>query len=100
LTAAPLCVLPAKDTVEELFWKKDGMTMKINVLVTLGIVSVCYILAIFITQISYAITIAGCTTNPMVIHYIIYGYRLGLLYLLYFIGRLKKIRNGTQKKNY
>ena len=28
IAAAPLCVLPCKDTIEELFYKDDGMTMK------------------------------------------------------------------------
>jgi len=28
ITAAPLCVLPSKDTVEELFYKEKGMTTK------------------------------------------------------------------------
>src|SRR5947209_3633366 len=46
LASAPLCVLPAKDTVEELFWKDKGMTNKINTLVTLGLVTVCYLMAV------------------------------------------------------
>ena len=66
MTAAPLCVLPAKDTVEELFWKKEGMNRKINALVTLSIILVCYLLAIFIDSIGDAITLAGATTNPIV----------------------------------
>lgn len=66
MAAAPLCVLPAKDVVEELFWKKEGMTKKINVLVTCGLVTMCFIMALFIPGIGDAMTIAGCTTNPMV----------------------------------
>ncbi|CDW80480.1 UNKNOWN [Stylonychia lemnae] len=66
LTASPLCVLPTKDTVEELFFKKTGLNKKTNILVTLGIVVVCYFPAIFIGNIGDAITIFGCTTNPMV----------------------------------
>ena len=48
MTAAAICVLPAKDTVEELFWKDEGFNKKINALVTLGIVFICFLLSIFI----------------------------------------------------
>ena len=74
LTAAPLCVLPAKDTVEELFWKKTGLTKKANVFVTFGIVSACFLLSILLDNIGDAITIAGATTNPMVSLFILYSY--------------------------
>eukprot|EP00347_Sterkiella_histriomuscorum_P011277 403373068 len=74
LTASPLCVLPTKDTVEELFWKESGMTKKVNVLVALGIIAVCYVPAIFIADIGDAITIAGCTFNPIV------GFILPIIY--------------------
>ena len=60
-------MLPTKDTVEELFFKKIGLDKRRNILVTLGIVVVCYFPAIFIGNIGDAITIFGCTTNPMVI---------------------------------
>ncbi len=66
MTAAPLFVLPAKDTVEELFWKEEGLNMKINALVTLGIIFVCFLLSIFIEKIGDALTLAGATTNPLV----------------------------------
>jgi len=66
MTAAPLCVLPAKDTVEELFWKEQGMNMKINALVTLALVFVCFLLSILIDKIGDAITLAGATINPVV----------------------------------
>jgi len=46
MASAPICVLPAKDTVEELFFKKEGLDRKRNVLVTLGLVVVCFLLSI------------------------------------------------------
>ena len=67
MTAAPLCVLPAKDTVEELFWKEEGLNKKINALVTLALVFVCFLLSIMIDKIGDAITLAGATINPVVI---------------------------------
>ena len=66
MTAAPLCVLPAKDTVEELFWKEEGLNKKINALVTLALVFVCFLLSIMINKIGDAITLAGATINPLV----------------------------------
>ena len=66
LTAAPLCVLPAKDTVEELFYKKEGMNKKVNALVTLALVFVCFLLSILIDKIGDAITLAGATINPVI----------------------------------
>ena len=66
VTAAPLCVLPAKDTVEELFWKETKLTPKLNVLVTLALVFVCFLLSILIEKIGDAITLAGATINPVV----------------------------------
>lgn len=66
MAAAPLCVLPAKDVVEELFWKENGMSKKVNVLVTLAVVAACFLMALFVPGIGDAMTIAGCTTNPLV----------------------------------
>ena len=66
LTGAPLCVLPAKDTVEELFWKKTGMSKRTNALVTFAVVFACYLISILLTNIGDALTIMGSTTNPIV----------------------------------
>ena len=68
-TAAPLCVLPAKDTVEEIIAKGNAerrLSKKENLLVTLGLVVVCYLLSIAIPSISAAMTLVGSTTNPAV----------------------------------
>ena len=66
MTAAPLCVLPAKDTVEELFYKKKLLDKKRNILVTLVLVFLCFLLSISIDKIGDAITLAGATINPVV----------------------------------
>ena len=68
-TAAPLCVLPAKDTVEEIYSKGDQnvrLSSKQNLFVTLGIVTSCYLLAIAVPNIGDAMTLVGSTTNPAV----------------------------------
>lgn len=68
-TAAPLVVLPAKDTVEEMIAKGNPnrrLSKKENVLVTLGLIFTCYILATVIPSIKDAMALVGSTTNPAV----------------------------------
>lgn len=60
ISAAPIVVLPAKEAVTEMLpW-----TWEHNLKVTFGLVSLCYLLAVFIPNIGSAMTIAGSTTNP------------------------------------
>jgi len=66
IAASPLVVLPAKDTVEEFWFKGVTMTRSQNLTVTFLIIFVCYVLAIFIPNIGDAMTIVGSTTNPAV----------------------------------
>ena len=61
VSAAPLCLLPAKDTCEELWWKKNGMNKKINFFITLILTFACWFLAIFIKTIGDAMTLSGAT---------------------------------------
>ena len=64
--AAPIWVLPPKDTFEALFFSSYGMTIKQNLIVTFGMCFACYICAIIIPGIGDVITILGCTTSPLV----------------------------------
>ena len=66
MAAAPLCVLPSKDTIEELFYKEIGMSKKINVIFTFVLVTVNCFLASFIPNIGDAMTIVGSTINPVI----------------------------------
>lgn len=68
MTAAPICVLPSKDTVEELFYKEQngGMTKMQNIVVTLVLVIINTVLALFINTIGDAMTIVGSTINPVI----------------------------------
>jgi len=54
IAAAPLCVLPSKDTVEELFFKEKGMNKKQNLLITFILVVVNWGIAAFIGGIGEA----------------------------------------------
>ena len=68
-TAAPLVVLPAKDTVEEMVAQGDPqrrLSKKENLIVTISLIFVCYLLAIAVPSISDAMTLVGATTNPAV----------------------------------
>jgi hypothetical protein len=64
--AMPLLYLPAKETVEELFMHGKRMTGKQNAYITLLLVVISYVFAIFVPSIGDAMALAGCTTNPMV----------------------------------
>lgn len=66
ISAAPLCVLPSKDTIEELFYKENGMTKKANFLWTLALVTLNCALAVAIPNIGDAMTIVGSTINPVI----------------------------------
>ena len=66
ITAAPLCVLPSKDTIEELFYKEKGMTNKQNLIVTLILLSVNMTPALFINGVGDAMTLGGSTINPVI----------------------------------
>ncbi|CDW86898.1 UNKNOWN [Stylonychia lemnae] len=66
LAATPLCILPAKETVEELLYQDRIMTKKQNIIWTFILLFISYFFALFIPSIGDAMALAGCTTNPMV----------------------------------
>ena len=66
ISAAPLVVLPSKDTIEELFFKEKGMSAKHNYIVTLLLIILNCVLALFIPNIGDAMTLVGSTINPVI----------------------------------
>ena len=66
ITAAPLCVLPSKDTIEELFYKEKGMTNKENLMVTIILLTVNMAPALFIDGVGDAMSLVGSTINPVI----------------------------------
>jgi amino acid permease len=65
--AMPLLILPAKETVEEMFLKGTRkLSKKENFVSTLVLILISYIFAIFVPSIGDAMALAGCTTNPMI----------------------------------
>ena len=78
--------MPVKDTIEELYLGQ-GKTMnkKQNLLVTLIIVSVCFLAAVCIPNISDAMTVIGATSNPLV------GFTLPVVFYL----KMDTLRGGN-----
>ena len=67
ILASPMCLMPAKDTLEELFLGQERRMNNIeNFLVTFSIVSACFLAAVCIPKISDAMTVIGDTSNPAV----------------------------------
>lgn len=86
--ASPFCILPVKDSLEEL-WIKDKtvkFTFKQNFQITLGIITIAYLIAIVVPTIGDAMTILGATTNTFI----------GFLLPIVFYNKIE----GTRKSLY
>jgi len=59
-------VLPSKDSIEELLYKEKGMTKTQNLVVTLLLLSVNMIPALFINGVGDAMVLVGSTINPVI----------------------------------
>ena len=88
--ACPLCVLPCKDSMEELIWGggEFRMNKKQNFLVTLFLICVSYVFALAIPNFGDALTILGATTNSGI------GFLLPIMYYL----RLEKSKPRNHPK--
>lgn len=76
LFATPLCILPCKDSVEEMLWPGKTMTKKQNFVVTIVLCVVAWGLALAIPNFGDALTILGATTNSGI------GFLLPVIYYL------------------
>ena len=65
IAAVPMCILPAKDDFETVFFHSVKMNKCKNLIVTLSFSLICWGPAISIPNISDIISILGCTTNPL-----------------------------------
>jgi amino acid permease len=77
LFASPFCILPCKDSIEELTMK-DGVrfSKKQNFLCTLGISILAWVIALTVPKIADIMTILGATTNTFV------GFLLPIIFFL------------------
>ena len=62
----PICMIPSKNSIEELFFKGRRMTTFENVYVTFLLANFCCCLALFVPDIGTAMTIVGSTVNPII----------------------------------
>ena len=87
MLASPLCLMPTKDTIEELYLGPGKTMNKLqNLIVTLIVVTTCFVFAVAIPNISDAMTVIGATSNPLV------GFTLPCVYYL----KMDTVRNGEQ----
>ena len=85
--ASPLCLMPCKDTIEELYLGHGRvMNAKQNFFVTLTIVTICFVAAVAIPNISDAMTVIGATTNPLV------GFTLPIVFYL----KMDELKTGSK----
>jgi hypothetical protein len=67
IAAAPLAVLPAKFAFTQLVLDHGGSaTPRFNFLVSSGMVSICYLLAVVIPNVGGVIALTGATVNPFI----------------------------------
>ena len=83
--ATPFCVLPNKDSIEELISKKEGdkLNAKQNLVITFLLVSIGLGIAILVPTISDAMTVLGATTNS----------GIGFLLPIHFYLKAQKDKN-------
>lgn len=85
--ACPFCVLPTKDSLEELFLQgHKKFTFLQNTFVTFGITLIAYSIAILVPTMGDAMTILGATTNS------------GIGFLLPIIFYLKVTKGEDNRK--
>ena len=66
IAVTPLVILPAKDTVEDLFFGEDGMNETQNIIITVILWMITLVTAVAFPGIDDAITIWGFTTFPLI----------------------------------
>ena len=87
--AAPFCVLPSKDSFEELLMKdQEKFSSKQNFMCTFGIITLAYVIALVVPSIADAMTILGATTNS----------GIGFLMPIVFYRKVQSNKEGGSDK--
>jgi amino acid permease len=86
LFASPFCILPSKDSIEELSMGEDRqkMSAKKNFFVTFAIIFISWLIALTVPTIADAMTILGATTNS----------GIGFLIPIVFFNKIKGSKGG------
>ena len=66
IAAAPLAVLPAKYAWEAARHGIDEMSGRENILVSFGMVFLCYLMALLLPNVGSVIAVTGATVNPFI----------------------------------
>jgi len=66
ISSFPLCILPSKDSIEELFMNGRRLSKKDNIIITFCLVLMNCGLALFIPSIGEAMTLVGSSINPLI----------------------------------
>ena len=66
ITNIPICLLPCKNTIEELLYKKKGMSKMQNIFWTLFLSLVSCFFAILMPDVGSAMTLIGATFVPLI----------------------------------
>ena len=66
IIVSPLWILPAKDTIEDLFFFEEGMSSTNNVIVSFALCILAYLFAVSFPEVGDAITVCGFTTYPLI----------------------------------
>jgi len=62
----PICMIPCKDSIEELFFKENKMTFNQNIVITLMLTNFCVLIAMLVPDIGMSMSIVGSTVNPII----------------------------------
>ena len=66
ITNIPICMLPCKNTIEELLYKKEGMSKKQNIFWSLLLSLISCFFAVLIPDVGSAMSLVGATLVPLI----------------------------------
>ena len=66
IAAAPMAVLPAKYSWENMRHGAGTMSGRENIIISFGMVLFCYILALALPNVGSVIAVTGATVNPII----------------------------------
>ena len=89
--AAPLNILPAKDSFEDICFKGKEMSTKWNIIISVGICAFCWLVAVSVVEFSFVLRILGSTINSFI------GFILPILFHYKIVQRKKDWRHYAER---
>ena len=91
VAAAPFSLLPAKAALEQVCCGPSARFSRVqNLLVSLLVVTLCYLCAVFVPNLGMVIAIMGATVNPFI----------GFIFPILFWLRLGDVRGANRRNAY